>query len=157
MTVAWLATSDALHQRALQFTGEHITGGRELQVSLLTIDETIYQLLRGMIARHFGHTTPKRINPGMVMKQNPTLLAAFRPQIHMAISFLLAWGTLTDCAATARQILDSWLERFDDIGGLHDALHLSLAEHSGARSLATGDADFRSVKALPTVLQIIKL
>jgi predicted nucleic acid-binding protein len=157
VTVAWLRVGDAHHARAVQFTGDHFTAGVAMQVSLLTLDETLYRLAKDLIARAQGVAAGK-VNPGLRMKQNPTLLATLAPKFRLAIGYVRAWATLVDArTASADDVLASWLDRCGDIGGLHDAWHLSIAEHSGARSLVTTDADFQTVATLPVPFQIIKL
>lgn len=157
VTVAWLTTADRLHARATSFIGDHLAASRSLHVSLLTIDETIFRLLRGLVAASRG-IPAQRISLGREMKQNPQLLGAFQPQLRLAVNYLTSWATLIDGRpATAQQVLDSWFDRFPDVCGLHDAYHLSLAEHSGARSFVTGDADFKRVQTLPTPMYVITL
>jgi hypothetical protein len=92
------------------------------------------------------------------MKQNPNLLRSFLPNLRMAIGYLTAWATLAGSGtATPQQVLDSWLDRCNDVSGLRDANHLSLAEHCGARTFVTGDADYKRVASLPVPMQVIML
>ena len=92
------------------------------------------------------------------MKRNPQLLATFQPNIKLAVAFLTAWATVVDGrSVSVEKILNSWLDRFADISGLHDAYHLSLAEHSGAQTFVTGDNDFKQVKSLPAPMYLITL
>lgn len=157
ITVAWLTSGDRLHARATAFIGDHLAASRELQVSLLTVDETIFRLLRGLVAQSRG-VAVGRIALGREMKQNPNLLRSFLPNLRLAVSYLTGWATLVGGGAgTPQQILDSWLDRCNDVGGLHDAKHLSLAEHSGANTFVTGDADYRNVAVLPTPMHVITL
>jgi predicted nucleic acid-binding protein len=157
ITVAWLTSADLLHARAAAFLADHLAASRELVVSLLTVDETIFRLLRGLVAQSRGQPIG-RIALGREMKQNPNLLRAFLPNLRMAIGYLTAWATLTGSGtATPQQVLDSWLDRCNDVGGLHDAAHLSLAEHSGARTFVTGDGDVKRVTSLPVPMYVIVL
>lgn len=157
ITVAVLSPHDRLHGRAAAFWADHIVGEHELQVSLLTLDETIFQILRGLVARAFGKH-PNQIKLSQLLKKQPGLLAAHEQNVRLALAYVLGWVTLVDGRpATPGAIVGSWLSRFRDIDGLHDALHLSLAEHSGAKSLATGDSDFLRIGKFPTPLQVIKL
>lgn len=157
VTVGWLLSGDQLHARATSFVGDHLAAGRELQVSLLGVDETIFRLLRGLVASATG-ARPRAIQLGRELKKNPKLLSTFLPNIRQAIGYLTSWATLVDGAgATPHQILDSWLDRCGDVGGLHDAYHLGLAQYAGSKSFATGDADYKGLATLPTPLQIIQL
>lgn len=157
VTVGVLTPHDRLHQRASAFWADHIAAGRELQVSLLTLDETILQLLRGQVAKAHGKN-PNQIKLGILLKQQPRLLAAFAQNLRLAVQYVLAWTKLVGGApTTADVIVESWLDRMNDVGGLHDALHLSFAEHGGAKSFATGDRDFAQIHVLPVPLQIVKL
>jgi len=157
ITVGWLTSADRLHARATAFIGDHLAAGRRLQVSLLTVDETVFRLLRGLVAASRG-VPPSRIALGQEMKRNQRLLATFQPNVQQAVAFLTSWASLVDGrASTVQQIMDSWIDRFADVGGLHDAYHLSLAEHSGAQSFVTGDADFKQVASLPTPMHVISL
>jgi predicted nucleic acid-binding protein len=157
VTVGVLSSQDRLHARASAFWADHIVAQREMLISLLTLDETIFQLLRNLIAAAYGKN-PNQIKVAMLLKQQPGLLAAHSQNLQLAVQYILAWTKLVDGSpATVDRILDTWLDRFQDINGVRDAWHLSLAEHSGAQSLATGDSDFQRVKSSPTPLQIIKL
>lgn len=157
VTVGWLTSGDRLHARATSFIGDHLAGQRELHVSMLTLDETIFIMLRGLVAQSRG-VPVKSLNLGRELKQNQQLLSAFVPNIRLAIGYVLGWATLVDGrSGTARDVLDSWLDRCADVGGLHDAWHLSLAQHSGSKSLVTGDFDFRAVKSLPMPLHVITI
>jgi predicted nucleic acid-binding protein len=157
VTVGWLSTSDRLHARATSFIGDHLASQRELQVSLLTLDETIFRLLRGLVAQSRGAPV-RTIALGREMKQNPQLLSAFVPNLRLAVGYILGWASLVGAGPTnARQILDSWLDRCSDVGGLHDALHLSLAEHSGSQTFATGDADFKALAKFPSALYVVQV
>jgi predicted nucleic acid-binding protein len=157
VTVAWLTSMDRLHARATAFIGDHLTAQRELHVSMLALDETMYRLLKGLVAQSRG-VPAKQINLGRELKQNQKMLSAFLPQLRLAVGYVLGWATLIDGQnATVRQVLDSWLDRCGDVGGPHDALHLSLAEHSGSNSIVTGDMDFRLLTQLPTALQVITI
>lgn len=156
VAVGWLSTTDRLHASATAFIGDHLAARRSLHVSLLAIDETIFRLLRALVAQSRG-VPASRISLGAEMKRNPGLLAAFAPQLRLAVGYMTSWATLVDASATPTQVLDSWMDRCMDIGGLHDAYHLSLAEHCGARSIVTGDADFKRLSTLPTPMHIITL
>lgn len=157
VAVGWLTSADRLHARATAFIGDHLAAARRLQVSLLTVDETIYRLLRGLVAASRGVPAP-RIALGYEMKRNQQLLSTFQPNIQQAVAYLTSWALLVDGrAASPEQIMNSWVDRFADVGGLHDAYHLSLAEHAGAQSFVTGDADFKQVKSLPTPMHVISL
>lgn len=157
VTVGWLSSADRLHARATSFIGDHLSAGRTLQVSLLTVDETIYRVLRGLVAASRG-VPASRIALGNEMKKNQQLLLTFQPNLQQAAQYLTTWASLVDGRpATVEQIMDSWIDRFADVGGLHDAYHLSLAEHSGALSFATGDADFKQVQNLPRAMHVISL
>lgn len=157
VTVAVLNSRDRLHTRASAFWADHIVAQRELLVSLLTLDETIFQVLRNLIAAAYGKN-PNQIKVGMLLKQQPGLLAAHAQNLQLALHYVLGWTRLVDgTPATPEQILSSWLDRLNDINGVHDAWHLSLAEHSGAQSVVTGDRDFQRVKSFPVPLQIFKL
>ena len=157
VVVGWLTTADRLHARATSFIGDHLAASRTIQVSLLALDETIYRLLRGLVAAARG-IPPSRVALGYEMKKNQQLLGTFQPNIQQALGYLAAWATVVDGrGAPVTQIVSSWLDRFTDVGGLHDAYHLSLAEHSGAHSFVTGDADFKTVGKLPTPMYVITL
>ena len=157
VTVAVLTPRDRLHARASAFWADHVVAGHEMQVSLLTLDETIFHVVRGLVARAMNRH-PNQIKLSQVLKQQPRALAAHAPNVRLAVNYLLGWTTLVGAGpAIARDILDSWMDRLSDIDGIHDALHLSLAEHSGASSIATGDGDFVGVKTLPFACQIVKL
>lgn len=157
VTVGWLTSADHLHARATSFIGDHLAAGRSLQVSLLTVDETVYRLLRGLVAASRG-VPVSRIGLGNEMKRNPRVLSTFQPNIQQALAYLTSWASLVDGrAATVEQIMDSWIDRFTDVRGLHDAYHLSLAEHAGAQSFVTGDNDFKQVTNLPTPMHVITL
>jgi predicted nucleic acid-binding protein len=157
VTIGWLSSADRLHARAVSFIGDHLADQRELQVSVLTLDETMFRLLRGMVANSRG-VSPRTISLGREMKQNPKLLSAFTGNLKLAVNYVKGWATIVGAGpTTAEQIVDSWLDRCHDISGLRDALHLSLAEHSGAKTFATGDKDFRTVKVLPTAMHVVEL
>jgi predicted nucleic acid-binding protein len=157
VTFAWMSSGDRLHARATTFIGDHLAAQRELHVSLLTLDETIWRLLRGLVAQ--SRSVPvKSISLGRELKQNPKLLSAFLPNIRLAVGYVIGWATLVNGGpTTAKGVLDSWLDRCDDVGGLHDALHLSLAQHSGSNSLVTVDLDFQSLKVLPKPMHVITI
>ena len=126
-------------------------------MSLLAVDETVYRLLRGLVAASRG-VPASRIALGNEMKRNPQLLATFQPNIRKAIGYLTSWASLVDGrGSTVDAIMDSWIDRFTDVRGLHDAYHLSLAEHAGARSFVTGDADFKQITHLPTPMHVISI
>lgn len=157
VTVAVLTPHDRLHARAAAFWADHIVAQHELQVSLLTLDETIFHLVRGLVAGAMG-LHPNQIKLSSLLKQRRGMLAAHEQNVRLALAYLLAWVTVVDGRpSTPRAILDSWLDRFAQIDGVHDALHLGLAEHSGARSLATGDSDFLGIRSFPTPLHVVKL
>lgn len=157
VTIGWLSSADRLHARAVSFIGDHLADQRELQVSVLTLDETLYRLLLGLVANSRG-VAPKTISLGREMKQNPKLLSAFAGNLRLAVNYMKGWATIVGAGpTTAAQIVDSWLDRCNDIGGLHDALHLSLAEHGGAKTIVTGDKDFRTLKTLPTPMHVVEL
>lgn len=154
--LGWSRSKDRLHARAVQFIGDHLTQQIPLQVSLLGLDEMMWVLLRDLVAQARS-LPPHSVRLAPLLKQNPALLAAHAPNLRSAVGHVLAWTMLTDPTATEGDILDSWLDRMSDIGGPHDAWHLGLAERFGARSLATGDTDFRRVTNLPFALQIVEL
>lgn len=157
VTVALLTPNDRLHARASAFWADHLVAQQELHVSLLTIDETIFQLVRGLVAHARGQH-PNQIKLSLLLKQQSGLLAAHDQNIRLALAYLLSWATLVgDGAVTTQAILDSWLERMSDVGGIRDGWHLSMVEHCGARSLVTGDADFLRLQSFPTALQVVKI
>lgn len=157
VTVGWLSSADRLHARATSFIGDHLAAGRSLQVSLLGIDETVFRLLRGLVATSRG-VPASRIALGNEMKRNQNLLSTFTPNIEQALTYLTSWADLVDGRpASVQHIMDSWMDRCADVCGLHDAYHLSLAEHAGAKSFATGDGDFKRLKNLPTSMYVISL
>lgn len=154
ITVAWLTTADKFHQRATQFVGDHLVATHELQVSLLTLDETIWRLIRGLLAQK----QPGVRNPAAILKAQPRLLGSFQAPMKLAVGYVLGWASLTGASiVTPQQVVSSWLDRFVDIGAPHDAMHLSIAEHSGAKSIATCDSDFRAVRTLPVPMQILRV
>ncbi len=156
VTVGWLMSADRLHAQATSFIGDHLAASRELHVSLLGIDETVYRLLRGLVATAKG-VSPGRVHLHHELKQNPQLLSTFEPNLRQAIGYLTSWASVQGVGSDPKPLLDSWCDRFHDVGGLHDAFHLALVEHCGSRSFATGDSDFRTVSQFPGPLHIISL
>lgn len=157
VTVAWLTSTDRLNPRAVQFVGEHLRAGVELQVSLLTVDETIWRLVRRQIASVLG-LPARRVNAGVTLKNNPRMLASLLPVLRPAVASLIGVTSLVDGrSGSPRMILDSWLDRWNDISGVNDALHLSFAQFSGSKSLVTGDNDFATIGSLPMPLQIVQI
>lgn len=128
----------------------------ELQVSLLVIDETLFRILRGLVAAS-RNVPVKQVALGKELKQSPQLLASLTPNLKLAATYLTSWATLVGTSMDVDKVLQSWFDRCLDIGGFHDAYHLSLAEHSGARSFVTVDADFKSVARLPVAMNVITL
>jgi len=157
VTIAVLSPHDRLHARASAFWADHVVAQRELHISLLTLDETIFQLVRGLVAHARGQH-PNQIKLSLLLKQQPRLLGAHNQNVRLALAYLLSWAKLVgEGSITAQAILDSWLDRMNDVDGVHDAWHLSIAEHGGARSFVTGDADFLRLRSFPTALQVVKL
>ncbi|MFA5786110.1 MAG: type II toxin-antitoxin system VapC family toxin [Actinomycetota bacterium] len=156
VVIALLTSGDRFHPRAVQFLGDHLIAHVELHVSLLAVDETIWRMARGMVAQA-GGLPIKSVNLGILLKNNPSLLTPHLGKIRQAISYVLTWATLAAPACTAGDLLESWLDRLADIGGVHDAQHLALAQHLGSRTLVTADSDFRQVKALPFPLTVLTL
>ena len=156
VVVGFITTADRFHSQAVQFVGDHAVAGVQMQVSLLTIDETIWTMARGMVARALNKPV-RSIALGSLLKRGPGVLAPHLPAMRQAIHYVTTWAVLTQPSAPPDVVLDSWWDRLSDIGGVHDAKHLALAEHAGARSFITADNDYRQVKRLPFPLNIYKL
>jgi predicted nucleic acid-binding protein len=148
--LAWVRSKDQNHARVLQFITDHLVASRDLYVSLLVLDETIWKMAQWEFTRSGGSLA-------LLLKQQPALLATRLPQLRQVIEYLLGWAKLVEPGqAKAEQVLDTWIDRMKDLGQVHDALHVSLAIHGGAKSLATADKGFRR---LPTgvPLQLIEV
>ncbi len=156
VTVAHLSSGDRFHARSTQFVGEHLIGNVSLMTSLLSMDETIWVVLRGMMAQAQG--VPRtQVNLGKLVKAGPHVLAPFLPSVKTAIDQIITWAPLATPSCSMREVWDAWFDRLSNVGGVHDAAHLALAEKGGAKSFVTADADFRAVKTLPYALTICYL
>jgi predicted nucleic acid-binding protein len=154
--VAFAVSRDSFHGRAVQFVGDHQVARIELQISVLGLDETLWRLARGMVAR--ARNIPVRqLDLGKLVKQGPAVLAPHLPQLRQAVAYMTTWARLTAPNCSPNQFVDSWLDRLSDIGGLHDAQHLAVAQHTGARSFVTTDRDYQQIRQLPFALHIYRL
>jgi len=154
--VAFTTTHDRYYPRAVQFVGDHQVARVELQISVLGLDEALWRLARGMVAR--SRNIPiRQLDLGKLVKRGPSVLAPHLPQLRQAVTFMQTWATLVAPSSSPSQFVDSWLDRLSDIGGLHDAQHLALAEHTGARSFATTDRDYQQLTTLPFALMVYRL
>ncbi len=158
VVVAWLVSRDPHHGRAIHFAGDHLVAGVELQVSLLGLDETMSAVFRGLVAQAL-HQSPASIKLHQLIKRHgPSIVQPYIPAMRAAMNYVLGWATLVDVRGTdGSTVLDSWLDRLPEIGGLHDAWHLAILEESGAKSLATADADFLRLKSLPHHLTVYRI
>jgi predicted nucleic acid-binding protein len=158
VVLGWLRKRDRLYPRAIRFVGDHLAAKADLVVSFMVLDEVMWRLARTLMADAL-RVRIQDVNLTNILKRNPQGLRPIHSNLTQAVAYVLGWAALADDkgGATAQQVVDSWLDRLQDIGGMHDAYHLARAEHAGVKSLATGDRDFRSVKTLPFPLQIVEL
>lgn len=151
--VGFLKSQDRLHARSVAFVGDHLIGKVPLLVSLLGLDETIWILVRDMVRRAAQN---QRLDVAAELKKGPHVLQPHVPNVRKAVVHVRSWATLVD-QVSASDVMDSWLDRMADVGAVHDAQHLALAEHFGAKTLATGDTDFRRVTTLPFSFNVFEL
>lgn len=157
VVLGWLSKSDPLYPRAVQFIGDHLVAKVGLQVSLLVLDEMLWQLARRMVAKATG-IRPEQVRLGQLLKRNPKYLATYLPGMKSAVDYVLTWANLVAAPpAKAKDVVESWFDRMGELGQIHDSLHVSLAQFAGAKSLATGDRGFRLLRTLPVAFQVVEL
>lgn len=153
IVVAHLTSADRFHAQALQFIGDHALGQVSLMTSLLTLDETIWRMMKGMASQAYGIPL-KQLRLGTLVKKGPHVVAPFLPRIKAAIDHVTTWAPLADPMCSSQELWSAWFDRLSDVGGLHDACHLALTEKMKARSFVTADRDYRQVSRLPFALAI---
>ncbi len=150
LVLAWVRRTDLNHTRSLQFISDHLVANRELYVSLLVLDETVWKLAQWEFASAGASLA-------LLLKQRPSLLSTRLPQLRQVVECLLGWAKLAEPGQPkAHQVLDTWFDRMADLGQIHDALHVSLAIHAGAKSLATADKGFRRLST-GVPLQLVEI
>lgn len=156
VVVGFLTSTDRFHSTAVQFIGDHVIANVQLNVSLLTIDEVMWRLAKGFVARGLGKR-PNQVQLGKLVKRGPSVLAPYLPALRSAINQVTTWADLMSTQSDPHLIIDRWFDRLLDVGGNHDALHLVLAQDFGAKTLVTTDADFQKLKKLPFPLEVLLL
>lgn len=155
--IYWLHQTDPRSARAQAFIADQLVRQNKLLASVPAIDETLYRLGTIWVASSVGVSLSK-FNLGSYLKRHPGALLPHHSKFVQVVTHLRAWATLVHGeGVTTGQVVDAWMDRLKRIDGVRDALHLALAEHEGAKTLATTDRDYARIKQLPFPLEIVLL
>jgi len=118
----------------------------EIDVSLLALDEALYQLLRINYEDQNGAGSWRRDNP---LRSNPNICTQFHPELELFVNRLIQLPNvcLIDIPTQSAELLDDLLKCIAAYSlAPRDAFHLAVLKAIGLTMILTNDSDFDRVQ-----------
>ena len=150
---SWHLSDHAKHLAAGDAARELLASDKAVVISLLTVDEVWWTLLR-----HWYYVDNGRQLNAKRLKRDPTIVQRYACRFRGFTSALQRWpgarlvGSLDAGTAVTHALARLTTEALAP----RDAFHLALIEEAGARSLVTSDSDFDSLTLPDYALTVLK-
>jgi predicted nucleic acid-binding protein len=147
--ISFYVTNHQWHRRASILLAELTIQKVEIHLSLLTIDEALFQLL---ILTYEDQNGAGSWQGNETLKRDPNICARLQPELDSFVKRLwkLPYIRLIDGPSPAFDIVDDSLRNIASYSlAPRDAFHLAILKAAGLSMILTNDSDFDRVHDLP--------